>query len=197
MVVDKNKYVEVSYDLFIKDEDDKLELWEQAPKDAPLRFTFGLGMMLEKFEENLKGLKQGDKYDFTISKEDAYGEYEDGRVIELDKEIFMVDGEFAEEVKEGNIVPMMNADGNRMNGIVLEIKKDKVKMDFNHPLAGEDLNFRGEVLVVRDATPEEIAIAAKPHRCGGCGGGGCQGDCGGCGGDSSCESGCHGDCKKS
>ena len=197
MVVDKNKYVEVSYDLFIKDEDDKLELWEQAPKDAPLRFTFGLGMMLEKFEENLKGLKQGDKYDFTISKEDAYGEYEDGRVIELDKEIFMVDGEFAEEVKEGNIVPMMNADGNRMNGIVLEIKKDKVKMDFNHPLAGEDLNFRGEVLVVRDATPEEIAIATKPHRCGGCGGGGCQGDCGGCGGDSSCESGCHGDCKNS
>ena len=196
MTIDKNKYVEVSYDLFVNGEDNKLELWEQAPKEAPLRFTFGLGMMLEKFEENLKGLKQGDKYDLTISCDDAYGPYEDGRVIELDKEIFMIEGEFAEDVKEGNIVPMMDAEGNRMNGIVLEITKDKVKMDFNHPLAGEDLNFRGEILVVRDATEEEIAVATRPHKCGGCSGGcgsegGCQGGCGGCGGDQASDSGCN------
>ena len=189
MIIGEKKFVAVSYDLFIQDEDGKLELWEQAPKDEPLKFTFGMGMMLEKFEENLKGLKQGDVFDFTIAKADAYGDYEDGRVIELDKKIFYVDGKFdSQYIKEGNIVPMVNADGSRMNGIVLEVGADKVKMDFNHPLAGEDLNFRGEVLVVRDATEEEIALATHPHKCGGCGGeGGCNGGCG-----NDCEGGCNG-----
>ncbi len=188
MIIEDKKFVAVSYDLFIRDEEEKLELWEQAPETAPLRFTCGLGMMLEKFEENLRGLKVGDIFDFTIAMEDAYGEYEEGRVIELDKSIFMVDGKFDDEyIKEGNIVPMMDTEGNRMNGIVLEIKKDKIKMDFNHPLAGEDLNFRGKVLEVRDATEEEIAVATHPHKCGGCGGG-----CGDC--DSNCGGGCEGGC---
>ncbi|MBR2260470.1 MAG: FKBP-type peptidyl-prolyl cis-trans isomerase [Paludibacteraceae bacterium] len=190
MIIEDKKFVAVSYDLFVRNDDDKLELWEQAPASAPLKFTFGLGMMLEKFEENLHGLKEGDIFDFTIDKKDAYGDYEDGRVVELDKNIFMVDGKFDDEyIKEGNIVPMMDVDGNRINGIVLKIGKDKVKMDFNHPLAGEDLNFRGKVLEVRDATEEEIAVATKPHKCGGCGGG--CGDCeGGCGKDNCNEGGC-------
>ena len=55
-------------------------------------------------------------------------------------------------------------------------------MDFNHPLAGETLHFVGEVLEVRDATDEEIAVVLNQHSCGG----GCSsGDCGGCNGD--CE----------
>lgn len=194
MIIEDKKFVAVSYDLFVRNDDDKLELWEQAPASAPLKFTFGLGMMLEKFEENLHGLKVGDIFDFTIDKKDAYGDYEDGRVVELDKNIFMVDGKFDDEyIKEGNIVPMMDGDGNRINGIVLKIGKDKIKMDFNHPLAGEDLNFRGKVLEVRDATEEEIAVATNPHKCGGCGGG--CGDCeGGCGEDGCNEGGC-GHCK--
>ncbi|MCQ2208878.1 MAG: FKBP-type peptidyl-prolyl cis-trans isomerase [Paludibacteraceae bacterium] len=191
MIIEDKKFVAVSYDLFIKDEEGKLELWEQAPASEPLKFTCGLGMMLDKFEQNLRGLKEGDTFDFTISKDDAYGEYEDGRVIELDKSIFVVDGKFDDEyIKEGNIVPMMDAEGNRMNGIVLKISKDKVKMDFNHPLAGEDLNFRGKVIEVRDATEEEIAVATKPHKCGHCGGncGNCDSECGG-----DCDGGCDGD----
>lgn len=182
MAIENNKFVAVTYDLFVRNDDGKLELWEQATEKAPLKFTFGLGMMLEKFEENLKGLNIGDTFDFTIEKKDAYGDYEDGRVVELDKTIFLVDGKFdTEYIKEGNIVPMMDVEGNRMNGIVLEITNDKVKMDFNHPLAGEDLNFRGKVVEVRDATEEEIAVATKPHKCGQCSGcgDGCDNNCGG------------------
>ena len=149
-------------------------------------------ILMEKFPNTKQiDVKEGDTFDFTISKDDAYGEYEDGRVIELDKSIFVVDGKFDDEyIKEGNIVPMMDAEGNRMNGIVLKISKDKVKMDFNHPLAGEDLNFRGKVIEVRDATEEEIAVATKPHKCGHCGGncGNCDSECGG-----DCDGGCDGD----
>lgn len=188
MTISDKKFVAVSYDLYVTGENGTPELWEQAPKNEPLKFTCGLGMMLEKFEENLKGLSVGDKFDFTIACVDAYGDYEEGRVVELDKSIFEIDGKFDNEyIKEGNLVPMMDAEGHRINGIVLEITSDKVKMDFNHPLAGEDLNFKGEVVEVRDATPEEIAVVTQ-HQCGGCsgcGGGDCESGCGGC------EGGCH------
>lgn len=196
MVIEDRKFVAVSYDLYVEGEDGKPELWESAPAAAPLKFTCGLGMMLEKFEDNLRGLKLGDSFDFTIPCAEAYGDYVEALVLDLDREIFMTDGEFDHEhVQEGKIVEMINADGQRVNGIVLEIGKSKVKVDFNYPLAGENLNFKGKVLELRDATEEEIAVVLHPHRCGGgcgscggCGGGSCgEGDCGGCG-DGQC---CH------
>jgi FKBP-type peptidyl-prolyl cis-trans isomerases 2 len=68
---------------------------------------------------------------------------------------------------------MMDTNGNRLNGSVVEVKEDVIKMDFNHPLAGETLNFSGKVLTVRESTPEEIAALFAPQG-GGCGcGSGC------------------------
>ncbi len=191
--IGKNKFVAISYKLYVFDEEDpsKRELWEEAPEDAPFKFTCGLGMVIDNLERSLVGLYEGDLFSIPLLKEDAYGDYEDGRVVELEKKIFCVDGNFDDEyIKEGNIVPMMDADGNRMYGIVLEVGKDKVKMDFNHPLAGENLLFVGKVVEVRDATPEEIAVATKPHKCGSCSGscGDCEGGCGG--GNEGCNGGC-------
>ena len=80
--------------------------------------------------------------------------------MELDKEIFMVDGKFDDQtVFEGNTVPMMTSEGYRINGSVLKVTDDKVLMDFNHPLAGENLHYVGMVKLVRDATEEELTPA--------------------------------------
>lgn len=157
MVIEEKKYVEVSYDLYV-DGEDGLELWEQAPKSSPLKFIFGLDDTLEKFNENLKGLKKGDKFDFRIACEDAYGPYDEEKVVDLDKELFMKDGELAEEVEEDSVIELTDESGNSVNGIVLEIS-DVVTVDLNHLLAGEDLTFRGEVLEVRNATKKEMAAA--------------------------------------
>lgn len=51
---------------------------------------------------------------------------------------------------------MRDQEGNPLMGIVKEITDAYVKMDFNHPLAGFDLHFMGEVLEVRDASQEEL-----------------------------------------
>ena len=179
------KFVEVAYDLFVGEEG-KQELMEKATAKEPLRFVFGLGQMLESFEKQLATLQPGDTFDFTIPSQDAYGEYDDDHVIELPKSTFLVNGKFdTEMIYPGNVIPMMDSNGNRLNGSVVEIKDDIVVMDFNHPLAGEDLHFVGSVLLVRDATPEEIT----PHSCGGCGSG-CN-----CGEDHDCGSGCGGGCR--
>ena len=86
---------------------------------------------------------------------------------------------------EGNTVPMMTSEGYRINGSVLKVTDDKVLMDFNHPLAGENLHYVGMVKLVRDATEEELH---PRHSCG-CG---CSHDHGSCGdGCGDCCDGCH------
>jgi FKBP-type peptidyl-prolyl cis-trans isomerase SlyD len=60
-------------------------------------------------------------------------------------------------VKVGNMLPMVDQDGNRMQGLVIDINDDFVTMDFNHPLADKDLHFVGKVLNIRNASADEIA----------------------------------------
>ena len=168
MKITANKYVAVTYDLNVGEGEER-ELMERATTEVPLKFIFGTGAMLPAFEDALKGLEVGDKFSFSIVPADAYGEYVDEHVLELPKNIFEVDGKFdAEMIKEGNTVPMMDSNGNRMNGSVLEVKEDIVVMDFNHPLAGETLHFDGEVIDVVEITiTTEVAVvvvATKQHK---------------------------------
>jgi FKBP-type peptidyl-prolyl cis-trans isomerase SlyD len=108
-----------------------------------------------------------------LKSEEAYGLSSDEAVVDVPKEVFMVDGKFdSEMVKEGNAIPMMDGDGNRLNGIVVNVTDNAVKMDFNHPLADEDLFFAGKVVDVREATEEELSHG-HIHQSGGCGGCGC------------------------
>ena len=130
-IIKPGQYVEATYDLYVG-ENNEQELMEKATKENPLKFVFGTDQMLPAFEEKLKGLKAGDKFDFIIPCNDAYGEYDKDHVLELGKEIFEVNGVFDKDmIYEGNTVPMMDSNGNRLNGSVLEVKEDIVVMDFN------------------------------------------------------------------
>lgn len=178
MKISPNKFVSLSYDLSVG-EAGKEELMEKATPEQPLEFIFGTNSMLEAFEKNIDGLQEGDSFDFYLTPDQAYGEYNDEHIVDLPRNIFEVDGKMDEKVIfEGNTVPMMDANGNRLNGSVVSVGDEAVKMDFNHPLAGEKLHFVGKVLSVREASPEEIAALLAP-----------QG--GGCGCDSGCGCGSH------
>ena len=194
MTVQKNKFVSLAYELRLESFD--AEVYETAPKEKPLQFVYGAGLMLPKFEEAIAGKSAGDQFEIEINAKDGYGEMNPEAIIDLPRNIFEIEGKFDEElVKPGNSIPMMAADGRRMNGVVLELGDDAVKMDFNHPLAGEDLYFKGEVIGVRDASDEELAAFLGGSGCSGCGS---QGSCseGSCGdsdsdcGDGSCGCGC-------
>lgn len=192
MKISANKFVAVTYDLYVGEGEER-ELMEKATREVPLKFIYGTGSMIQAFEYALMGLESGAAFDFTITPENAYGEYNEDYVLDLPKNIFEVDGKFdSEMIQEGNTVPMMDSNGNRMNGSVLEVRDDVVVMDFNHPLAGETLHFKGEVIDVHEPTAEEIAAMTAPA--GGCGCG-CDSCVGGCGdhehGDGCGCSGCH------
>jgi FKBP-type peptidyl-prolyl cis-trans isomerase SlyD len=189
--IGQHSMVTLTYDLRVDDE--KGEVVEQATETQPLEFLYGAGAMLPKFESHLTGLREGEPFTIKLAKNDAYGEVNNDALVELPKNVFLVDGKFDDElIKIGNTVPMMSSNGQRLNGLVLEINEEIIKMDFNHPLAGEDLFFAGKVVGVRQASEEEVAQLLS-------GGGGCGcGDGGGCGTEScgpedeagGCGSGC-------
>lgn len=84
METSENKYITVAYKLY-SIEDGERDFEEEAPAAHPFQFISGLGMVLDSFEEQLVNLKPGDKFDFTIAAENAYGEYDEQHVIDLPK----------------------------------------------------------------------------------------------------------------
>ncbi|MBQ7420441.1 MAG: FKBP-type peptidyl-prolyl cis-trans isomerase [Prevotella sp.] len=174
-----NQYIAVSYRLYI-DGDNGKEMVEEATAEQPFHFISGFGIALDAFEKQLINLKKDEDFAFSLEKEEAYGEYDLTHVVDLDREIFSINGHFDHEhIYVDAIIPLQNEDGNRFYGKVLEIGEEKVKVDLNHPLAGETLYFEGKVLENREATPEEIKgmIARMSGGCG-CGCHDCDGDCG-------------------
>ena len=200
-MIENEKVVTCIYKMYVTDENGKELLIEEATGERPLIYCHGEKMMLPKFEANMAGLNKGDKFDFVIACADAYGEYDERGVVKLDKKVFYNgDGEFdTEHVFIGNIIPMRTADGQIVNAQVTEIGDKEVTIDLNHPYAGEDLHFVGEVIDLRDADPKELEAIRHPHKCGGCHGncGDCESDCGKgeseCGSD--CGNHCGNDCK--
>ena len=172
MKVEANKMVGVDYTLTV---DGKIA--DQSRPGQPLEFIFGTGMLLPKFEAAILGKEPGERVEFTLEPKDGYGELIEGAIVDLPKNIFMIDGKIADEMLfVGSQIPMSDAQGNRMMGVVKEVGDETVKMDFNHPMAGKTLNFAVEVVSVRDVTPEDLQGHCGCGECGGEHEGGC--DCG-------------------
>ncbi|MCD4833302.1 MAG: FKBP-type peptidyl-prolyl cis-trans isomerase [Bacteroidales bacterium] len=155
MTISNEKVVTLVYQL--KVDNSEGDIVETVKEDKPFVFLYGAGFMLLKFEENLNGLKAGENFEFTLKSDDAYGQASEEALLDLPKNTFEVDGKIEEELlAEGNVIPMQNNEGQKFNGVVVEVKKESVVIDFNHPLAGDDLHFTGNIIEVRDATKEEM-----------------------------------------
>ncbi|MFZ1560238.1 MAG: peptidylprolyl isomerase [Saprospiraceae bacterium] len=156
MNIQKNHVVSLHYTLTEDTVDG--ELIEETYNAEPLSFIYGVGMMLPSFEENIENKVVGDTFSFTLEPEDAYGEYEEQAVVEIPI------GSFADEA--GNVdrskllagapLTMHDNEGQTYRGVVVEPKIDMIIVDFNHPMSGHTLHFKGEILEVREATASEL-----------------------------------------
>ncbi|MDR2449636.1 MAG: FKBP-type peptidyl-prolyl cis-trans isomerase [Prevotellaceae bacterium] len=173
MKIEANKVVSLSYELTVDG-----DIIETVKADKPMQFIFSTGYLLPKFESHIEGKTAGDTFEFTLAAADAYGEEDPGAIVELSKHLFEVDGKIEDGLLTvGNTLPMADANGNRMDGTVEEVRDDVVVMDFNHPLAGATLHFKGAVVEVREATGEELTNGLFGERAASCSSG-----CGGCSG---------------
>ena len=158
MKVEKNNVITLTYSLRIPDTDGEMDIVEVVTEEDPMVFIQGISGLPEGFENQIDGLVVGDAFDFTVDAENGYGEFDPEAIVELPREVFQMEDVNQEELLQvGNIIPMTNEDGERMHGQVTEVKDDVVVMNFNHPLAGKEMHFEGQILSIRPATADEIS----------------------------------------
>jgi FKBP-type peptidyl-prolyl cis-trans isomerase SlyD len=156
--ISPNKVVTITYDLSVTDENQEKVLVESAEADSPMVFLFGHSGLPEEFESQLNGKNPGDEFQFSLTPEQAYGDYDEQALVEIPKEVFLIDGKIDDEMLQpGNFLPMADNEGNHMQAKVISIGDTAVQMDFNHPLAGMVMHFHGKIQDVRDASAEELA----------------------------------------
>jgi FKBP-type peptidyl-prolyl cis-trans isomerase 2 len=139
MRISAGSTVTVQYKLFSVD--NRL-LYES---EEPLTFTVGEDDILPAFEANLMGLSAGDKHRFTLSPEEAYGAYQEELVFTLSRQQLMDDGE---EIVPGQMLNLFTPEGESIIVTVLDVTDNTIKVDANHPLAGQTLIYEVEVLNV-------------------------------------------------
>jgi peptidylprolyl isomerase len=117
-------------------------VFDATDDGQPIEFTIGKEEVLPQFESTVVGMQVGEKRQIHIAAQDAYGDYDEDMIFEVDAEQFEEDApELGMEVEvtlEGEVIPM----------IVIDIEDDVVVLDANHPLAGEDLNFEIELVEI-------------------------------------------------
>lgn len=119
------------------------QIIDQSSDGELLQFTIGEPTIIPGLQEEITGMEKGQKKIFRVSPEKAYGPYYEDAVVEVAKTQLPEEG-----IAVGNFYGSMDSDGNSIQGKVIEILDDVVVMDFNHPLAGKNLDFEVEIVEV-------------------------------------------------
>lgn len=164
MKIAKDSVVSIAYQVRTKDG----VLVDEATSVTPLEYLQGAGNLIKGLEDALTGRQAGDKFDVEVSSNNAYGDYNDNLVQQVPRDVFVgvdeleVGMRFLADTEHGPVPVEITA-----------IDGDKVTVDGNHMLAGQDLKFNVEVINVREATDEELTHGhvhgAHGHHHGGCG----------------------------
>jgi FKBP-type peptidyl-prolyl cis-trans isomerase SlyD len=134
---------------------DSGEVFDSSEGREPLSFLVGHKQMIPGFEEEIMGAKVGEKIEFTLSSERAYGDRDEDAVQQIAREQFT---QLEEEAKlEVGMQLVAQGQEGPMPFIISELSDDMVTADFNHALAGQALKFNVEIVDLREATDDEQA----------------------------------------
>ena len=122
-------------------------------QNDPFSFLEGMGQIIPGLERALALLTVGDKKKIEVAAADAYGVMDEQLIVQVPRDKLPN----SEELQEGDQFQANGPNGEVLLFRVVEVVGTDVKLDGNHPLAGEDLTFDVEMMAVRDATPEELA----------------------------------------
>lgn len=128
----------------------------------PLAYLHGAGNIVPGLEAEIDGKAVGDDFEVKVTPEQGYGVRQDEAVQTVERGAFPPDA----NLEVGMSFQAMDQDQNPIMGTIQAVVGDQVTVDFNHPLAGHNLNFSIQVTEVRDATPEEKEHG-HPHGPGG------------------------------
>ena len=144
----KRRVFAIQYTLKSKDG----ELIDSSEKDQPLTFLEGAGQIIPALEDQIKDLLEGQKKNVKLAAEEAYGMPEEKMKMDVAKK------ELAHipDLKVGGYLRLDLGEQTKVVRIT-QMNDETVTLDGNHPLAGQALEFDVEMVLVRDATSEELA----------------------------------------
>jgi peptidylprolyl isomerase len=105
--------------------------------DEPLEFTIGEGQVIPGLEQAVMGMSPGEAKTAQILADQAYGPYQESKVVEVNRNRFPPHL----ELQIGTVLRMRKAGGEKIRRIVTTLSDTRVMLDANHPLAGENLTF--------------------------------------------------------
>lgn len=161
MTITQNTIATLNYTL----KNDDGEILDQADDANPFLYMHGVGGIIKGLETALEGKAAGDEFSIIIAPEDAYGVRDTSLTESVERAMF--EGIPEEELVTGAQFHAQTAHGTQVI-TVADVDGDTIKIDANHPLAGETLHFDVAIKDMRDATEEEIKHG-HPHTEGGCG----------------------------
>jgi len=126
---------------------------DSSAGSEPLVYLHGAGNIVPGLENALTGKVADDELDVSIEPEDAYGEYSAELITTIGREMF----EGVDELQVGMQFHASAPDGGMQIVTIRDIDGEDVTIDGNHPLAGQQLNFKVKVVSVRAASEEEVA----------------------------------------
>lgn len=144
--------VTLAYVLF--DQDGNIA--EEAKKEEPLTYVHGYAQIVPGLEKGVIGLGRGDKREIVVDAEEAFGEPDEKAILEIDRADFPNVGR---PLQVGDELVAQDDEDDEIVMRIVEVRKDTVLVDTNHPLAGQTVRFQVEVCDVRAATEDEIADA--------------------------------------
>lgn len=145
MAIENNQIVAIEYEVRSGD-----KVVDSNVGGELLTFMIGKDQIIPGLEEAVCKMSMGEKGDVLVPAAKAYGEYNDEALQEVPKEQFA-----GIELEQGMSLYGQSEDGGTVQVIVKEIKEETVMVDYNHPLAGQELMFTVTIATVREATAEE------------------------------------------
>jgi peptidylprolyl isomerase len=141
---------------------DNGDTFDSSRNSQPIEVEVGAGGIIKGFEDALMGMAQKERKTFTLSPEEAYGH----RKENLEQSFMRSELPEGFEPKVGQVLALRNPQGGQMPATVKHTDDEKVTVDLNHPVAGENLTFEIEVLEINH---EPSPSSCAPSACKSCG----------------------------
>lgn len=138
MAISNDQTVAIKYELKVEG-----NVIDSNIDKEPLEFKFGAGQIIPGLESRIAELSEGEEASVVVPASEAYGEYNEEAMQKLPKS--QLEGI---ELEVGLPLQGQSPDGQPINVVVKEIYDDEVLIDFNHPLAGKDLNFDVNIISI-------------------------------------------------
>lgn len=126
---------------------------DTTKEKEPATFNVGDGNLLPGFEQSIFGLKAGDKRSIYLQADQAFGQHNEKNVQHMQRSRF---SDMA--LEEGLVLSFADPGGGELPGVVKKLTEELVVIDFNHPLAGNDLTFDVEIINVVDAGSQTVQL---------------------------------------